>query len=77
MHPEDPKRFGPVHAALRDGREIILRPLATTDGAALGEFYESVPREDYRFYCPYPLTHERAMQNAREADEPFRVTLVA
>jgi ribosomal protein S18 acetylase RimI-like enzyme len=77
MHPEDQRRFGQIHAALRDGRETTLRPLATTDGEALGEFYESVPREDYRFYCPHPLTREQAKQNAQEADGPFRVTLLA
>jgi ribosomal protein S18 acetylase RimI-like enzyme len=77
MRPEDQERFGPVHAALRDGREVILRPLSATDGEALGDFYESVPSGDYRFYCPYPLTRERALQNAREADGPFGVTLVA
>jgi ribosomal protein S18 acetylase RimI-like enzyme len=77
MRPEDQQRFGAVRAALKDGRQVVLRPLAATDGEALGEFYESVPREDYRFYCPYPLTREQAMLVAREADGPFRVTLVA
>jgi phosphinothricin acetyltransferase len=77
MPPEDPKRFGPARAALKGGRQAILRPLTADDGEALGEFYESVPREDTRFHCPYPLTRERAMRNARQADEPGRVTLVA
>ena len=77
MRPEDQERFGPVRAALKDGRQVVLRPLAATDGNALGEFYMSVPREDVRFYCPYPLTREQAALNAQAADGPFRVTLVA
>ena len=77
MRKEDQERFGPFRATLKDGRQVVLRLLATTDAEALGEFYVSVQREDYRFYCPYPLTREQAALVAADADGPFRVTLVA
>ena len=77
MRREDQERFGPTRAAMKDGREVILRPLKLHDGEALAEFYAAVPREDYRFYCPHPLTRQRALDNAGAAGSPFAVVIVA
>lgn len=77
MLPKDRPRFGPVAATLKHGRQITVRLLGLTDGEALGEFYESVPREDYRFYAPHPLTRQAALNKVRDgADSPTFVCVV-
>jgi hypothetical protein len=43
----------------------------------LADFYASVPREDYRFYCPHPLDAAHARQKAARADDPNFVCVVA
>ena len=62
MQHEERARFAPVLAGLKDGGQITLRPLSPSDGEAMTEFYLSVPREDYRFYSPHPLTREEALK---------------
>jgi len=76
MKPEDRRRFPPQAVGLKDGRQGVIRPLATDDAVALGDFYATVPREDLRFYCPHPLTREKAAENAAAADSPYQVVLV-
>ena len=68
MRPEDREHFAPIAVMLKDRRSIIVRFLEPTDGDALAEFYESVPRGDYRFYSPHPLTRDEAMKKAQRAD---------
>jgi ribosomal protein S18 acetylase RimI-like enzyme len=77
MRPEERARFVPLAAELKDGRKITIRMLAPTDGEALAEFYGSVPREDYRFYGPHPLTRAAALQKVEQgADSPTFVCAV-
>ena len=76
MTPEDRARFGATTVRLNDGRAVVLRPLAASDGPALADFYATVPREDFRFYCPYELTREQAFADAARADSPLEVVLV-
>jgi len=64
-------------AVLKDGRRVVVRPLELGDGEALAAFYESVPREDYRFYRPHRLDRQRAMENAANAGSLLEVVLVA
>lgn len=77
MTPEEQTRFPGREARLRDGRQAVIRPLSSEDGPALADFYASIPAEDRFFYCPHPLTAEKAMQNAAAADSPHEVVLVA
>lgn len=77
MEPKERARFGPITAGLKDGRSITVRMLETTDGDALAELYESVPRKDYRFYAPHPLTRDEATRKAeRRADSATFVCAV-
>ena len=62
MRPEENIRFAPVPAVLKGDRRIMLRPLGPDDGEALAEFYASIPRHDYRFYSPHPLTRAEAFK---------------
>ena len=77
MRPEDQPRFPAVTATLRDGREVALRLIAADDAEALGDFYESLPRATWRFYCPPVLTRADAVRRARWATSPTFVCLVA
>ncbi|MBI3945733.1 MAG: GNAT family N-acetyltransferase [Armatimonadetes bacterium] len=77
MLEQDRRRFPPVPAALKDGRVVVIRHIAGEDADAFADFYEAIPRADVRFYCPHPLTRERAAEEAAAADHPFRVRLVA
>lgn len=76
MTEEDRRRFPPIPVRLKDGRTAVVRPLDLGDGEALGEFYEGVPQEDFRFYCPYPLTRMQGRKNAKDASNPLSVVLV-
>mgnify|MGYP001583934987 CR=1 FL=1 len=76
MTPEQQKRFPPAPATLKDGTTVTLRPLLPDDGERLGDFYESIPRTDIRFYCPHPLTREKARENAGKALSPCEAVLV-
>lgn len=64
------------HTTLRNGTPVTLRPLAPKDEPAMVEFYESVPPEDYRFYCPQGMTSERAMARVSTASDPHMVYLL-
>lgn len=77
MNPAERRRFGPTHATLKHGSTVTLRVLMPDDGDALGDFYESVPREDFRFYCPHALNREEAARKAARADDEQFVCLVA
>jgi len=77
MRPEDQPRFPRLEAVLQDGRVVTLRFLREADAGALGDFYESVPREDFRFYLPHALSREEAAAEAARADDPCFVCLVA
>jgi ribosomal protein S18 acetylase RimI-like enzyme len=76
MKPEQRSRFRSVRRTLKDGREVRLRFIARDDGDRMAAFYAQVPRESFRFYCPYDLTAEQANKNASLADDPHRVVLV-
>lgn len=76
MTPAEQTLFPPVTVLCKDGRPVTLRPLQPTDGPALGDFYESIPPADIFYYCPHPLTRDRALQNAAQALSPTEVVLV-
>jgi len=76
MKAEDHRQFGGARVQLRNGTAVTVRPLAPDDAEALGDFYESVPPEDNRFYCPHPLTRPWARKIADDADDPFFICLV-
>lgn len=76
MLPEDRIRFGPVFADLKDCRRVALRILLPSDGEAVADFYESVPRKDFRFYAPHALTREEGHRTAGRADAPRFVCVV-
>ncbi len=76
MTPADQNRFPALPVTLKDGRCATVRPLRLDDGPALGAFYERVPPEDFRFYCPHELTFDKGMENAALADSPLQVVLV-
>jgi ribosomal protein S18 acetylase RimI-like enzyme len=70
--------FGPIIAILKDGSAITLRLLEPADADALGDFYESVPREDYRHYAPHPLNREQAnIKAGKLADSPYFICIIA
>jgi ribosomal protein S18 acetylase RimI-like enzyme len=76
MRLEDQQRFPPLQVPLADGAVATVRPLSTGDAEKLGDLYEAVPREDFRFYRPYPLDRRHARTNAENALSPFEVVLV-
>lgn len=77
MLPEDQASYPPLTATLKDGRSVRLRLISVADTSALSDFYASLPRETWRFYCPPRLTHEDAVRRAAEAEAPTVVCLVA
>ena len=77
MQIEDGSQSPPRVVTLRDGRQLTLRLLAEDDAEGLGDFYESMPRETWRFYCPPKLTREDAAEKAARALSPALVCLVA
>jgi GNAT superfamily N-acetyltransferase len=77
MTPVERARFGPVEAVLKDGRSVVLRWLLAVDEARLGDFYESVPQEDYRFYRCQPLGRALAREVASAADGAENAYLLA
>src|SRR5579871_2923238 len=76
MQPEERARFASITAGLQDGRAIVVRMLESTDSEALAEFYTNIPRTDYRFYSPHPLTREAALRKAQDADSETFVCAV-
>ena len=76
MSPDDQKCFPPIHVELKTGERVTIRPLGTDDAERLGDFYETVPREDFRFYAPHALDREHARANAAKALSPTAVVLV-
>jgi ribosomal-protein-alanine N-acetyltransferase len=42
----------------------------------LGDLYENIPKADVFFYCPHPLTRDRALQNAAQAVSPTEIVWV-
>jgi ribosomal protein S18 acetylase RimI-like enzyme len=77
MSDDAPELCPAERVRLKDGRFVTIRSFAPADGAALGEFYESIPRSDERFYCPHPLTREKAAEEAAQAAGPRFVGVVA
>ena len=71
MTPRDRERFPAAPAVLTDGTLVLIRPLRTSDTQPLGDFYLSVPAQDYRFYHNGPLTREHAEAMAATAESPL------
>ena len=69
-------RLFPEQISLKNGKPASLRPLRAGDSEALTQFYESIPKEDYCFYCPHPLDREHALKNTKNADHPNKVCLI-
>lgn len=76
MTQKDQKRFLSADVILSNGVHAVIRPLRVSDEIILGDFYESVPPEDYRFYRAHPLTRELARTMAKDALSPNSVVLV-
>lgn len=76
MLPQDRARFAPVVKSLKDGRTIAVRLLEPSDAEALGDFYEGVPREDFRFYRAQKLTREMARKMAQERADTVNLVCV-
>ena len=76
MTPDDQRRFPPTCVELKTGEHATIRPLRPDDGERLGDFYDTVPHGDFRFYAPHPLDREHARSNAAEALSPTEVVLV-
>ncbi len=76
MSPDDQKRFPPTCVELKTGERATIRPLRTDDAERLGDFYETVPRRDFRFYAPHALDRVHAEGNAARALSPHEVVLV-
>jgi len=76
MLPHQQLQFPAVPAQLKNGVAATLRPLTTSDGAALAEFYASIKWGEYRHYCPYPLAALTAKKNAASADLDGCATIV-
>ncbi|NLC57971.1 MAG: GNAT family N-acetyltransferase [Armatimonadetes bacterium] len=76
MTPETMQQFPAITTVLKDGTQAIIRPLMPEDGEALGDLYESMPREDVRFYFPHQLDRAHALANAAKAFSPLEVVLV-
>ena len=72
---EDMARFPGGAVELRNGARALIRHLGPDDGEALAAFYESLPDEDYFFYCPHPLMRQHAMEKAAHAHSPNFVCL--
>ena len=73
---QDRERFSAAEVVLANGVRAAMRLLRTSDAQALGDFYESVPPQDYRFYRGRPLTRAHADTMAATADRPDSVVLV-
>ena len=76
MTAADRERFPPTRVALKDGRAAALRFLRSNDGERLGDFYEGLDENAFRFYAPHPHDREHALANAARADSPLEVVLV-
>ena len=73
----DQQRFSPITVMLKDKSSVVIRFLAEDDAQVYGDFYESIERAAYRFYCPHPLTRENAEKRTAAALSPSVVGLVA
>lgn len=76
MKVEDAGRFPPQMAEMKDGNKVCFRLLSTKDAEALGDFYESIPPEDVRFYCPHPLTRDEARKKTARANAPHFICMI-
>jgi ribosomal protein S18 acetylase RimI-like enzyme len=65
-----------IETQLRDARRVILRFLSPEDGEALSDFYLSIMRKHYRFYCPHKLDRRNALSKAANSLNPFNITIV-
>lgn len=62
---------------LKSGRSVRLRFLKVSDADAFGDFYASIERVAYRFYCPHPLNRENASKRTQAALSPTVVGVLA
>lgn len=77
MLKNDQVQFPSKTVTLKDNRVVTLRFLTADDAEKLSDFYLSIERAAYRFYCPHPLTREQAEQKVAKALVPTAVYLVA
>jgi ribosomal protein S18 acetylase RimI-like enzyme len=76
MRISEQQRFPPITVTLNDKGSVVIRFLAVEDARAYGDFYQSIERAAYRFYCPHPLTRENAEKRTAAALSPTVVGLV-
>lgn len=77
MLQEDQALVCPKQVTLKDQRTVVLRCLTIDDAETLGDFFTTIERGAYRFYCPHPLTYEEARYKAAAALAPTSLRLVA
>ena len=77
MQINDQQRFSQITVTLKDKGSVLIRFLAVEDAYAFGDFYLSIERAAYRFYCPHPLTRENAEKRTAAALSPSVVGIVA
>jgi ribosomal protein S18 acetylase RimI-like enzyme len=73
----DQQQFPPITMTLEDMGSVVVRFLDVEDTKSFGDFYESIERAAYRFYCPHPLRRENAEKMTSAALSPGVVGLVA
>lgn len=64
---------------LRDGREVVVRPIAEDDGERLLRFHESLSPETVRlrFFAPHPRLSRTEVHRFTHVDGDQRLALVA
>jgi len=66
----------PIKSRLRDGTEVVVRPLSKRDAAALQKFFYAVP-EPERLFIERPVTEKKFFENAcKKLDFERNLTLV-
>lgn len=57
----------PCEIKLKDRSTATVRGLDIGDRDGFADFYESIPQESLRFYCPHPLNRESAVKFVEQA----------
>ena len=68
---KDQEKYPPVIVTLKNGTVVTLRPLSADDGEKPAEFYEHVPRQDFRFGRSQPRPGMQADRQAEMQLEHF------
>ena len=78
MTPQDRQSHPAITTLLKDGTPVTLRLLEPGDADALGDFYESISRVDYRHYAPHKLNRtQAALKAVKLADASGFICVIA